>query len=171
MFYTYLWLREDGTPFYVGKGKGKRAYVVHVVGKRVMKAPPMDRIVIHKAGSEKEAFETETDLIWYYGRKDLKTGCLRNLTNGGEGTTGPKSLEHRLKIGAAHRGMKRSSQTKENISKAVRGRKHTELWKKNHSALLTGRKRPPRTKEWIENYKLSMKSYWERNKGTQDEHS
>jgi ribosomal protein L24E len=164
MFYTYLWLREDGTPYYVGKGKGNRAYTRHLAPNRKMKAPPKECIVIYPAESEADAFEAEIALIWYYGRKDLGLGCLRNLTNGGEGTYGPKTLEHRLKIGAAHRGMKRTAETKRNIAESHIGILHTEEWKINHSKQLTGRKRPPRSQEWTDNYKRSMKKYWERNK-------
>jgi hypothetical protein len=163
MFYTYLWLREDGTPYYVGKGKGNRAYKNHRIGKA-----PLGRIVIYPAESEADAFETEVALIWYYGRKDTGAGCLRNLTDGGEGVAGnnkPKTLEHRLNIGKAHKGMKRSARARANIAKAGVGKhNHTEEWKKQHSECLKGRKRPPRSKEWVENYKHSMKEYWERNK-------
>ena len=83
MFYTYLWLREDGTPYYAGKGKGNRAYKNHRIGKA-----PLGRIVIYPAESEADAFETEVALIWYYGRKCLGTGCLINLSNGGDGPAG-----------------------------------------------------------------------------------
>lgn len=93
MFYTYLWLREDGTPYYVGKGRGERAYEVHRSSSRVMKAPPKERIVVHPAESEADAFETEVALVWYYGRKDLGLGCLRNLSNGGEGPAGRACTE------------------------------------------------------------------------------
>jgi hypothetical protein len=79
-FYTYLYLREDGTPFYVGKGHGKRAYVKHRNG------PPVDhaRILIQDHPSEQDALAAEIFLIAYYGRKDIGTGILRNLTDGGE---------------------------------------------------------------------------------------
>src|ERR1700674_2938458 len=86
MFYTYLWLREDGTPYYVGKGIGGRAYRKHRVGS----APPLGRIVFYIAKDEADAFEMEMALIWYYGRKDLSLGVLRNLTDGGENPPNPK---------------------------------------------------------------------------------
>jgi hypothetical protein len=94
-FYTYVWLRDGGTPYYVGKGKGNRAYdkwghSFHV--------PPKERIIIYPANTESEAFENEIALIWYYGRKDLGTGCLRNLTNGGDNPPSQKGK----KISAAH---------------------------------------------------------------------
>ena len=86
MYYNYLWLREDSTPYYAGKGTGNRAYIPHNRRANVVLYPPpfKDRIVIYPAESEAYAFEVEKFLIWFYGRKDLGTGCLRNMSSGGE---------------------------------------------------------------------------------------
>ena len=64
-FYSYLWMRVDGTPYYAGKGIGNRAYVKHS-----HKFPPPTRecIIIYPASSEADAFDMEIALIWYYGR-------------------------------------------------------------------------------------------------------
>jgi hypothetical protein len=80
-FYTYLWLREDGTPYYVGKGRGRRAFRKG--------SPSIDRVLIQAFPSEEDALAAEIFLIAYYGRKDLGTGILRNLTDGGDGVTNP----------------------------------------------------------------------------------
>jgi hypothetical protein len=81
-FYSYLWLRVDGTPYYAGKGHGRRAYDRHHGF-----CPPADRsrIVIFPMLNEAEAFESEIALIELFGRKDLGTGILHNRTNGGDG--------------------------------------------------------------------------------------
>ena len=86
-FYTYAYLRTDRTPYYVGKGKGKRAYdSCHNV-----KVPKdKDRIIFLKQNlSEDESFKHEIYMIDVFGRKDLGTGILRNMTNGGDGCSNP----------------------------------------------------------------------------------
>jgi len=83
-FYVYGYLREDGTPYYIGKGSGNR--VTKCVGRIVHPPQDKDRIVFYKSDiSEEEAFDLEKQLIAKYGRKDINTGILHNKTAGGEG--------------------------------------------------------------------------------------
>jgi len=103
-YYTYAYLREDRTPYYVGKGKDNRAY-----RKRKNEInPPKDksRIIFLKQNlTEEEAFKHEVYMIAVLGRKDLGTGILRNKTNGGEGSSGAiVSEETRRKKSEAIKG-------------------------------------------------------------------
>ncbi|NDB86370.1 MAG: hypothetical protein EB127_27285, partial [Alphaproteobacteria bacterium] len=85
MYYTYAYLREDRTPYYIGKGSGKRVYSKI----RSVSIPPKDRILILKKDlTEDEAFQHEKYMIAVFGRKDLGTGILHNKTDGGEGVSG-----------------------------------------------------------------------------------
>jgi len=101
-FYTYLWLREDGTPYYAGKGSTDRAFEEH---RFCGPPPPVERIIIQPHTSEDAAFAAEKFLIAYYGRKDIGTGILCNMTDGGEGFGGVRrSKESYAKAGAKMRG-------------------------------------------------------------------
>jgi hypothetical protein len=86
IFYTYLWLRYDGTPYYVGKGRDNRGFIND--GHCVHCPDDSSRILIQYHPSEQEAFEAEVFFISYFGRKDLGTGILYNRTDGGEGNSG-----------------------------------------------------------------------------------
>ncbi len=76
-FYSYMWLRENGTPYYVGKGSGQRAFTAH----RNLRLQPPSReyIILQEWPSEKDAFEAEKSLIAHYGRKDK--GWAERRTN------------------------------------------------------------------------------------------
>lgn len=93
-YYTYAWLREDGKPYYIGKGTGERAYTGR--GRRGNRQPPKDRsrvLILKRNLTEEEAFKHERYLIAVFGRKDLGTGILINLTDGGDGVPGMSSLK------------------------------------------------------------------------------
>lgn len=151
-YYTYAYLREDRTPYYVGRGKGDRAYRRHWrsrVKGGYFEPPSKDRILILKKNlTEEEANKHEIYMIAVFGRKDNKTGILRNLTDGGEGTSGvkitedrlmklkkpkseehkqklrkPKSDEYKRKMSDIKKGTKLSKEHKEKISEQVKGRK------------------------------------------------
>lgn len=125
IFYTYLWLREDGSPYYVGKGNGRRGYIS---GSHRLPCPKdLSRILIQEFPSEQDSIFAERFLIAYYGRIDLETGCLRNLTDGGEGTSGRVlSDKARARLRAANVGRKASPEVRRKLSISHKGKVMSE---------------------------------------------
>ena len=101
-YYIYAYIRSNdtqtakaGTPWYIGKGYGNRAW-----GKHHFKIPVDKSLIIIMESNLTEigALALERRYIRWFGRKDLKTGILRNQTDGGEGGTNTKrSIEENLK--------------------------------------------------------------------------
>ena len=114
-YYTYAYLREDGTPYYIGKGKAGRInnklHAIHL--------PPEEgrRIFLKQNLTDEEARKHEVYMIAVLGRKDLGTGILRNMTDGGEGCAGRVlSEETKKKISGSHKGRKKIEEHRKALS-------------------------------------------------------
>lgn len=139
-FYTYAYLRKDRTPYYIGKGEGKRVY-----SKQRNIKPPKDKskiIFLKQNLTEEEAFKHEIYMIAVFGRKDLGNGILRNRTNGGEGVSGriySHNEQTKEKLRNVHLGKKLTKEHRQKLSEIRKGKPiHSKEWKKKQSEKMKG---------------------------------
>ena len=146
IYYIYAYVRKDGTPYYIGKGKGNRAF-----HKSHSVSVPKDKsriIFLETNLTELGSLALERRLISWWGRKNNKTGILRNLTDGGEGVSGVViSEESRKKISDYHKGKLKSNYHKSKMSEAKINVPKTEKHKLKISLSKLGIKRKPFSEE------------------------
>jgi hypothetical protein len=190
MAVVYQHIRKDTNEvFYVGIGKEeKRAYSKYCRNSHW-------RNIVNKTGYYVEiiysdlpwelACNMEQYLIESYGRIDLKTATLCNLTDGGEGSKNI-SIESKLKMSNSkkelydngyinpNKGRKLSEETKLKISEANKGNKgilFTEEHKIKISQRQKGRKLSDETREKMSNSKKGRKFSDETKKKMSENHT
>lgn len=104
-FYVYVLLKPDGTPFYVGKGIGRRVFGHEAEAWNTAKVSHKLNLIrrLRREGQEvgyaldsffsdeAAAHARERELIALYGRHDLGRGPLTNQLDGGEGAANPSA--------------------------------------------------------------------------------
>ena len=166
VFYVYVHKKSsDGSIFYVGKGKNKRAYSKtgrNSYWRNIVAKHGYTVEIVQNYLPEWLAFELESFLITEYKQCGY---TLSNLTDGGEGVSGYThseeakrklsvilkghkfnvgripSLEARKKMSIAGKGRKRSEETKTKMSDSKKGIKHplsklANIYKKDTDELI-----------------------------------
>lgn len=164
-FYVYIHKKPDGTPFYVGKGHGKRAY-------KFRERNPHHQSILDKYKgqiivevinciNESQAFDLEKAYIKQLREQGHK---LANMTDGGEGMCGFKLDEQtKERINAINRTKVRTEEFKARVSAQWKGVKRGEqsaIHKQRNAEAKKGntfRRGAKHTPESIEKMKESQK--------------
>ena len=174
-FYVYLYFRLDGTPCYVGKGKGDRYRAKtsrnpHL--KSILKANNyrIPVVIIRSELTEQQALDLEAALIAALGR-ECDGGPLVNLTLGGVATSGfvfsdeskhkmSESAKRRItpefREAARRRGQETASEEmarRARLTPSQRGWKRSELARQNMRLAALGKVFSP---EHIENLRKAQ---------------
>lgn len=179
-FYVYLHSRlNTGEPFYIGKGKGKRAF------SEQRRNRYWKQIVVEDGGFYTSFLATDIteELAWLVEIESialfkLRLCSLANITPGGEGASGYfLSAETRAKLSAARkgkplwklRGRKTSKEVLAKLSIIRKGKKHTEEHRRNISNALKGKGKSDEAKK---NMRIAFEGRPSNNKGKKfsDEH-
>lgn len=150
MAIVYQHIRKDNNKiFYIGIGKTiKRAYTTKGRNKlwnNIVNKTDYNIEIIFSNLSWEEACKKEKELISIYGRLDLKTGILTNMTDGGDGLSNMsdefKINMSKIKMGlpSPNKGKKLSEETKRKISQSIIGRKLSEEHKLKIKEKMIGR--------------------------------
>lgn len=134
MAYVYRHIRLDkNEPFYIGIGSDSTYYRAkdkrsrNKYWKHITSNTNYEIEILFDNLSWDDAKIKEKEFISLYGRKDLKTGCLVNMTDGGDGTVNAIIKDYQRKA-VAEANSKRvfTQEDRKKISERHKGRKHKE---------------------------------------------
>jgi hypothetical protein len=140
---------------YVGKGRGERLGSHNTALKKNTHYNPLLQAAYNKQDSlftfdkidinltEDEAHELERLYIKQLGRRDLKTGCLFNLTDGGEGRAGFLMSESQIEqLRTRSIGRVASEYSRQRASEVHKGKTISTSQREEHSQRMTGEGNP-----------------------------
>lgn len=149
--YVYAYLRAvadehgaAGSPTYIGKGSGQRAF-------RKSTRPvgvPKDRSLIRFIATgltEDEAYQLEFLLIEKYGRICIRSGCLYNIAPGGNHASPAPSTREKLRDLAKRRVI--PPEQRQRMAEHSNSAKRTSEYRKHMSEMQTGKVKSLKTRK------------------------